>query len=181
MLVWPASSDVVGLMNSVRERYHLPRLEEANIALSFNDSKPFVGGRFNWGKTSKFSPHAKVWHPKDSRYDFQISLPSDAWHSVLDGKQREAWLDLHLSRCQVEYVPETAVENGKKVSIKDEWGRVQYTDEIRRDDEGNPRWKLDPLDLNVFQENVLRYGCWCPILLDFGSAVHEASGRKRPE
>lgn len=173
MLVWEVSSEVQAVVEEIKTKNHFKRLQEAQIAVSFNEGKPFVKGRFNWGKTSKFSSFAKIWHPKNKRYDFHISMPSDAWHSVLNASQREAWIDLHLTRCQVEYVPITVEEDGKKKPAKDEWGRVQYTEEIKRDDEGNPKWLVVPLDLNVFQENVFRYGCWCQDLLDFKAAIHQ--------
>lgn len=165
MLFWTAPQEVLELADSIRTHHHLPRLEEASIAVSFSDRKPFIGGRFNWGKTSKFSPSAKIWQHK--KYDFHISLPADTWHSLLDGNQREAWLDLHLTRCTVEYVPATVLENGKKIPRKDEFGRIEYTNEIKRDDEGFPKWKILPLDLFVFQENVSRFGCWCRDLTEF--------------
>lgn len=171
MIVWPANNEVQSIVEKVKTTHHFKRLQEASIAISFNDSKAFVNGRFNWGKTSKFSPVAKIWHAK--KYDFQISLPSDLWHSILNADQREAWIDLHMTRCQVEYVPITVEENGKKKPVKDEWGRTQYTDEIKRDEDGEPKWKLWPLDLEVFQDNVLRYGCWCQDLLDFQNVIHQ--------
>jgi hypothetical protein len=95
----------------------------------------------------------------------------DLWHSVLKGNQREAYLDLQLSRCGVEYLPEEIEENGKKKPIKDEWGRVQYTQEVKVDDEGNPKWKVVPLDLEVFADNVRRYGLWCDDLLELKDAI----------
>lgn len=175
MLVWCAPAEVFDLVNTVKKKWHLPRLEEAEIAISFNDSKPFKNGRFNWGKTAKFSSLAKLWHSK--KYDFHISLCADAWLTVLKASQREALIDLHLTRCVVEYMPETIEENGKKHPVKDEWGRVQFTNEIKKDDDGIPKWKIDPLDLNVFQENVIRYGVWCQDLLDFKSAIVNNEGK----
>lgn len=168
MLVWHANNEVQDIVREIKEKSHCPRLEEANIATSFNDGKPFKDGQFNWGRVVKFSPEAKIWHPKDKRYDFHISIPSDSWHSILNGSQRVAWLDLLITRCQVDYVPVFTEENGKQKPVKDEWGRIQYTDEIKRDDEGVPKWKLHPLDLSVFQSNVSRHGCWLQDLLDFG-------------
>lgn len=171
MLVWPANNDVLEIVEQVKQKHHLPRLAEARIAVEFCDSKPFTGGRFNWGKTSKFSASAKIWHPRDKKYDFKISICADAWLSILDGNQREALLDLHLERCQVEYEPVTVEINGKKKPQKDEWGRTEYTNVIKTDADGVPKWKVVPLDLNVLQENVIRYGCWCESLLDFKTAI----------
>jgi hypothetical protein len=170
MLVWKAPNDVQEIVSSIKSKFHHPRLEEAKIAISFNDAKPFINERLNLGKTSKFSTLAKLWHPDGKQYDFHISLPSDVWHSVLTGVQREAWMDLHLCRCQVDYIPETVEVNGKKRPVRDDWGRVKYTTEIKRDEDGSPKWVLDPLDLMIFQENVTRFGCWFPMLMDMKSA-----------
>lgn len=173
MLVWQVNSEIQNILESIKSTYHHPRLEEASIAMSFNDGKSFVGGRFNWGKLSKFSSLAKLWHPENKRYDFHISFPADSWHGLLNSEQRKAWIDLHLCRCQVEYVPVTVEVNGKKKTQKDEWGRVQFTSEIKRDEEGSPKWKVIPMDLGVFQENVMRFGCWCQDLFELKSAIEK--------
>ena len=173
MLIWQANSEVHKLVETIKIKNHLPRLQEAKVAVCFNDAKAFIGDRFNWGKVAKFSPMAKIFQPEDRRYDFCVTIASDAWVAVLDEKQREALLDLHLERCQVEYVPVMIEENGKKIPVKDEWGRIQYTDQIKMDEDGIPKWKIVPLDLNVFQQNVWRYGCWCYDLADFKTAINK--------
>ena len=89
-----------------------------------------------------------------------LQLCSDVWHSILTPQQREALADLHLTRCSVEREAKTVTENGKTKAIKDEFGFVEYTDEIKFDDEGNPLWCVLPLDLEVFSWNVSRYGLW---------------------
>lgn len=167
-LLWQANSDIVQHLEELKEKHH-PHLETARIALGFVESKPFIKGRFNWGKTSKFSKLAKLW--QEVKYDFCIVLCSDAWHDILNTEQRDALLDLHLSRCSVEYEPAIVEENGVKKVVKDEFGRVQYTTEMRFDDEGIPKWTVLPLDLNVFADNASRYGLWCDELLEFQSAV----------
>ena len=172
---WTAGPEVVTILEEVRAKNHNKRLENAKVALCFNDSKPFIKERFNWGKASKFSSLAKLWHAKDKKYDFQILLPADGWYQVLQGEQREAWLDLHLCRFRPEMIPATVEENGKKKVIKDKFGRIEYTDEIRLDEQtGEPIWKVDPLDLHVFAENAKRYGVWCECLQEFKEALgHE--------
>ena len=89
----------------------------------------------------------------------------------MKGVQQEAWLDLVLTRCQVEYEPNTIVENGKKVVIKDEYGRVEYTDVIKTDDEGAPIWKVSPMNLAVISANVKRYGAWFEDLVSLKKAI----------
>lgn len=178
MQVWPANQEVFTLVDKIKNLHHIPRLQLASVAIEFTDSKAFIKDRFNWGRVSKFSASAKLWHPKDKRYDFLISLSGDGWNSVLNAGQREAWVDLHLVRCSAEYKPMVIEENGKRHPVKDDFGRIQYTEEMKFDDAGNPRWRILPLDLNVFQENAQRYGCWCQDLLDFKSALNEEDHRK---
>jgi len=180
---WAADSSVVEIFNNVKKKHHLPRLEEAEIAVAFVDNKPFNKGRFNWGKVRRFQPVDKLWHPDHKRYDFLIMLCSDAWNCVLSGTQREALADLHLARCSVEYEPvkEEMTVKGivKHKIVKDEWGRIEYTQEIKRDkDTGEPKWKILPLDLHVFAENVQRYGVWCEELLNFKEALEEEGGEE---
>lgn len=173
---WTAGLEVINLFNTVKTKHHLPRLELANVALCFMDCKPFIRGRFNWGKVMKFSPIMKLWHPQHGKYDFMIMLVADAWHSILNSYQKEAWADLCLTRCGVEYIPVTAVdEHGKNKVVKDEWGRVEYTNEIKFDDDGVPKWRVNPLDLLVYTENVLRYGPWTEPILEFKQAVDTSS------
>ncbi len=167
--VWQANLEVEQLVEKVRLKHHVPRLATASVAVCFTDSKPFVHGRFNWGKVNKFSTIAKLYQSKS--YDFLITLCADAWLSILGEKQREALVDLHLERCQVDYEPLTVEVNGKKQPVKDEWGRVQVSDVVKTDDDGVPKWKVYPLDLLVFQRNVMRYGCWSEDMIDFKSAI----------
>ena len=100
----------------------------------------------------------------------------DLWHSVLKGDEREAYIDLQLSRCSAEYMPEEIEENGKKRKNKDEFGRIQYTNVIKTDDDGNPKWKVLPLDLEVFSQNVRRYGLWCDMIQELKEAINSAEG-----
>lgn len=130
--------------------------------------------RLNLGTTSKFSSFAKIW--QRDVYDFCIMLCSDLWHQICDDNQRMALLDLHLTRCQVEYVPQTVVEGKKKRIVKDEWGRVQYTDQMKTDDDGNPKWYVAPLDLVVFSENGRRYGMWYEDLASLANALKQHEG-----
>jgi len=95
----------------------------------------------------------------------------------LSDYQKEALVDLRVCCCQVEYEPEVQEENGKKKPVKDKWGRTVYTNVIKLDDEGNPKWKAAPLDLHVIQDNIARYGCWCQDLIDLKSTIKDAELR----
>lgn len=170
---WKASSDVRDLASYLINKNH-SHLENANIAIGFLDNKVFVKERFNWGKVSKFSPLAKLWQAKGQIYDFSVLLCADAWHKFLTAEQREALLDLNLSRCQVTYEPVVIVEDGKKIISKDEWGRIDYTNEVKLNDLGEPIWKVVPLGIDVFAQNIKRYGLWCEDLLNLKSAIEKS-------
>jgi len=167
-LTWKCPDNVFELLSFVKAKHH-PDLEKAAFSIAFNDSKPFIKNRFNWGGVNRFSEFHKIWH--DTKIDFCVTICSDVWHSILDNDQREALLDLHLTRCELEYVPEIVIEGKKKIVVKDEWGRIKYTDEIKLDDNGLPKWMVVPLDLTVFCKNVKRYGLWCAELEDLQSAM----------
>ena len=165
-----APPEVFDLVNQVKEKYHLPRLQSASIAVAFSDSKPFKKGRFNFGKASKFSPGFQIWMA--DTYDFELTLCDIAFNDILETSvQKQAYIDLLLNCCQVEYVPQMQEGGNKPKPAKDNWGRIIYTDEIKYDEDGNPKWKIETLDLPAFQDNVTRFGCWCEDLLDFKNAI----------
>jgi hypothetical protein len=161
--------DVVqDLARRLKEKNHSPRLDEASIAVCFEDSKPFKKDRFNWGTVKKFPPLGKAF--PGERHDFVLIVPYAGWEMFTEN-QKMAWLDLLLETCQVEYVPETVVENKKKKPVIDEFGRKKYTSEIMRDKEGLPKWKKVPLDLPTYVSNVKRFGCWCPEIVEIKEVV----------
>lgn len=172
--VWKCPEDVLTLIRAVQSKNHQPRLAQASIAACFDESKPFLHNKINLGKVTKFSPFMKLW--QNTQHDFCLMIPSDLWAGVLNSDQRESYLDLQLTRCEVEYEP-VVVEvqkqgKVKKEKVKDEWGRVQYTDVIRHDDAtGEPKWKVVPLDLEVFTKNVRRYGLWLEELSELKDAI----------
>lgn len=177
---WAVGDDVARLIEQVKQKHHLKRLEMAEIAACFVENKPFTAdGRFNWGRVRKFNAMDKLWHPQDRAYDFLMVLCSDAWHSVLNQHQREAYIDLMLTRCTADYKPVEVVENGKAKKVKDKWGRLEFSEDIRCDEAGNPVWKVAPLDIVVFAMNAKRYGLWHEDLMYMGDVARhcpEAAG-----
>lgn len=165
-----ASAQVCQLLDEVREKHH-PHLSQAVIALDFVEAKPFVKDRINFGKVSKFNSSTKIWFPENAKYDFHISICADVWFVLLKEAQHEAFLDLRLSSCKVDYEPNTVMVNGKKQVVKDEFGRVEYTDVMKTDDDGRPKWKVVPFDVAVIVENVKRYGIWYDELLELKYAI----------
>jgi len=176
---WKAPQDVLGLINQVKDKFHAERLAEASIVAVFDDSKPFARNKINLGKVNKFNHLARLW--QNQKHDFCLVICADLWHDVLGNPEREALIDLLLSRCEVERIPETIEENGKKKPVKDEWGRIQYTKEVKLDDEGNPKWKVAPLDLELFAKNVRRYGLWLDDLLEMKEAIDSATSEDKNE
>lgn len=172
--IWKAPANVLDQMNEVRSQYHLPRLEEAKIAVAFADWKPYTKEGLQWGTVTKFSSSNKIWLEDD--YNFCITLCAEVWHDILIGTEKKcALLDLHLGRCGVEYMPETVMEGKKKIVVKDEFGCTKYTNEIKRDDEGNPKWMVLNFNLHIASQNARRYGLWCPEYEEFGNACSNIS------
>ena len=66
---WKVPADVKNVVQQVKDNHH-PHLQDAVIAVAFDDSKPFKNDRLNWGKTQRFSDLNKL---------FQTPLP----HQVL--------------------------------------------------------------------------------------------------
>lgn len=170
--VWKATDDILELIDSVKKKHHCPRLQDADFVACFDDCKPFVKNKLNLGKVSKFSNLAKLWQNKN--HDFCFIIPIDLWRDILSkSEQKEAYIDLLLSRCTMEFMPSVVEVNGKKEKVKDDWGRIQYTETPKLDSEGNYRWIVLPLDLEIYTENVRRYGLWLDQFLEFKSAIQE--------
>jgi hypothetical protein len=170
MAIWRAPIEVSELLSDIKRTHHSPRLDACCFAVCFDDSKPFVKNKINLGKLSKFSNLARLYQREI--YDLCLTIPCDVWSEVIKTEeQRRAFLDLHLTRCDMEYVPEVVEENNKKTKVVDEFGRVKYTNEPKYDSEGNVKWVIQPLDLMVFAENVRRHGLWQDELVIFEQVI----------
>lgn len=169
---WKVSDDIINLLVKVKDKFH-SNLSKATFALAFDESKAFVKNKFNWGKTLKFNDFNKLWQ-NPSKFDFAIILSSEVWQDFLDDNQKEAIIDLHLCRCDAEYVPEIVIEGKKKIKVKDEYGRIKYTKEMKLDDNGNPKWKIEPIDMEVLSKNVKHYGLWSNEFLDIKDVISQA-------
>lgn len=181
-LPWKAPKEVTDLMEEVKSKNHDERLATADVLVWFDESKPFVNNSLNLGKAIKLGPVHRVLD--EDRHNFLITLPSDVWHNILVGKQREAWLDLHLTRFTPDYKPQTVIVNGRKRPVKDQWGRIEYTTEVRTDKNDNVIWKVLPLDLEVYTDNIGRYGLWLEGLTGLAAAIsrkHDEQATKSQE
>lgn len=165
-----APADIRQMLADVKAANH-PRLDQASVALAFQDGKPFIKDRINLGKVSKFSKSNQLWQADGHKFDFFICVCTDVWYGLLNQHQRLAMIDLHLTRCQPEFEPEVVLVNGKKEKIKDELGRTKYSNTMKCDEEGQVIWKVVPLDALVFADNIKRYGLWYEDLLNLKSAI----------
>lgn len=177
-VIWKAAPEVHQLLEAIKAKHHSPRLDECSVAVCFDESKPFVKNKLNLGKLSKFSATARLY--QEDKHDFCLIIPSTLWQEMLNIDQKKAYLDLQLTRCGMEYEPETIEENGKKKKIMDEMGRIQYSKAPKYDAEGNIKWKVEPLDLEVFASNVSRYGLWQDDLIMFKEAIESSGGNSAP-
>jgi len=113
---WKVPTDVNNVVQQVKALHH-PHLEDAVIAVAFDDSKPFKNERLNWGKTQRFSDLNKLFQAPQA-LDFCIILSSDVWHDVLDADQKEALVDLHLTRCQLNMCLKQLLRMARKKQLK---------------------------------------------------------------
>lgn len=173
-VIWKAPSEVQQLLEVIKKKHHSPRLDECSLAVCFEDSKPFLKNKLNLGKLTKFGATARLY--QEDKFDFCLIIPSSLWQDMLNLESKKAYLDLQLTRCSMEYEPEVVEENGKKKKIMDEFGRVQYSNAPKYDAEGNIKWKIEPLDLEVFAQNVSRYGLWQDDLITLKEAIDSSGG-----
>lgn len=161
-------SDVYQILKE-QIRIHHPHLEEAKIVIYVNDKNKLNGQKVVIAESSKASTKLKA----SIDADFTITIYAMAWGN-LNPEQKKACMDHELYHCGVQYVPVTeessdsggaapGKKKGKKPKakvVKDEFGRVQYTNEIKRDENGVPKWKLIPHDLEEFRNVVEHHGFW---------------------
>lgn len=167
--IWAADLEILELINKVKDKYHLPRLEGCSIAANLTDANPYRNGKFNWGKVQKISSALRIW--QGDQYHFLLTFSDAAINEILKDKQREAAIDLLLNCCGVEFEPEV---DEKKKPLLDEYGRTIYTEVRKVDDDGEPKWKLESLDIYAFQLNVKRYGFWIHELDELKEAMKNA-------
>jgi len=165
---WKAPDQVQSMLEGVFDKHHADRLADLKVCVSFDDTKPFVKNKMNLGKLVKVRDLDKMHMAQ--KLDYYIVVCSDLWHSVLNDHQREAYIDLHLTRLTPEMQPVTVTVNKKKKVVKDQWGRVEYTTDLKLDANGDPIWRAMPLDLYVFAANAQKYGLWLEAMEEFDAA-----------
>lgn len=86
-----ASSEVIHLAEDLIRKYH-PRLEDARIAIAFQDEATKKNGRLELANTSKVQPKSQPF----MEYDFLVVVAEDEW-TDLSSNAREALIDHELS------------------------------------------------------------------------------------
>jgi hypothetical protein len=150
--VWQAPDDIRRQVESIKDQHH-PHLSAATIWVLCSDSKAVRDNRIVVTTSRRCTKTEKL----SSGHDFKITVFTESWSS-LPNAARTIALDEALCRCGVRYVPAMVEVNGKKEIIKDEWGRIIYTDEIDYDKEGVPRWKINQPDAGVYFGLLTRHG-----------------------
>ncbi len=171
MSIWELepNSTPYAIMKKLIAKNHT-HLLDAKIIIYANDKNKLKGNNIIIADASKSSHKMKA----STCSDFNITLYMTAW-SELNQSQQEACMDHELSHCGVCYLPITEQigtpnKKGKVKTkiVKDEFGRVQYSNEIKRDPQtGQPKWKLIPHDLEEFRDIVERHGIWDDSLKSF--------------
>lgn len=170
MAIWEleSNSSIYTMMNELIERYH-PHLSESKIILYANEKNKLKSNHVIIASASKASSRLRA----STEADFTITIHMMPWGDLSESQKR-ACLDHELSHCGVHYEPVKeqvgTSRNGRprmKV-VRDSYGRIQYTDEIKRDPEtGKPKWRLITHDLEEFRDIVDRHGVWDSSLQSF--------------
>lgn len=151
MSLWQAPEEIRKLVEEIRDDNHHP-IGSASFWVLVSDGKGLRDNRIQITQSRKCTSSEKL----ATGHDFKIIVVAETWANLTDAQRRTA-LDEALCRCGVQYVPEMVEVNGKKIPLKDEQGRIIYTNEIAYDREGNPRWKINRPDAEVFFSMILRH------------------------
>jgi len=149
---WLAGTEIKMMIEKMKQENH-PHLAEARIAALLTDKRKISGNKIVLGTAKKVSAEDKVL----SDFDFKIILSGEDWAQLTE-KEKFALIDHELSHLDVARVPQTETVGGRKKPVKDEFGRTIYTDEIKYDDDGKPKWKLRSHDFENFFHIAERYG-----------------------
>ncbi|MBI1372126.1 MAG: hypothetical protein GC159_05115 [Phycisphaera sp.] len=152
--VWEAPRAIQDAVKRLKRNHH-PHLEHASIWVLCSDRAPLRKNRFVPTSSTLCTKTEKL----SAGHDFKITISMEAWGKLTD-EQRDRALDEALYRCGVKFEPETLEINGKAHVVKDDLGRVIFTDEVAYDKEGRPRWQINPPDADVFFGMLQRYGAY---------------------
>lgn len=152
--IWEANEDIKRKLREIKKEFH-PHLSLASIWLLCSDGNAIRDNHVIATTTQKCTRTEKL----SSSHDFKITIMMETWAHLTD-KGREIALDEALCRCGVKYVPQKMEINGRKEVVKDELGRIVYTDEIEYDKENNPKWKVNRPDAGLYFDLLMRRGTY---------------------
>ena len=181
MAMWELEQDnpIYTIMNRLVSSYH-SHLAEAKIVIYASDKNRTKANRIVIADASKAPAKLKA----STNADFTITLYMTPWGD-LNVEQRDACLDHELSHCGVHYEPcqeqvgQSRQGRPRMQVVRDEYGRIQYTNEIKRDENDEPKWRLLPHDLEEFGDVVERHGRWDEAIQSFSEALNRSDNEGR--
>ena len=152
--IWEANEDIKRLLRDIKNEHH-PHLSTASIWVLCSDGKAIRDNHVIATTTQKCTNTERL----SSNHDFKITIMMETWAHLTD-KGREIALDEALCRCGVKYVQQKMDINGRKEVVKDELGRIVYSDEIEYDKEGIPKWKINKPNAGLYFDLLMRRGAY---------------------
>jgi hypothetical protein len=150
--IWEAPEEIRRMAEQIKLEHH-PHLSQAGLWVLCSDGKAIRNNQLLVTQSKKSTKTEKL----STGRDFKIIVMMEAWSLLPDAARRIA-LDEALCRCGVKYVPQTVEVNGRKEVVKDELGRIIYTDQMEYDTEGVPRWRINPPDAALYYPLLVRHG-----------------------
>jgi hypothetical protein len=149
--LWQAPQDIRKLLTQIQQEHH-PHLADASVWALCSDGRAIRDNQLVATQTKKCTSTEKL----STSHDFKVIVMMETWAKLTDA-QRAVALDEALCRCGVKRVPRTVEVNGKKETVKDDLGRVVFTDQIDYDRDNQPRWKINPPDAGLYFALLTRH------------------------
>lgn len=148
---WEAPSDIKQLVKEIRDNHH-PEIAQASIWCLITDANGIHDNRVRSTITRKCTKTENL----STGHHFKIFVYAETWAKLTDAQRRIA-IDEALCRCGVKYIPETIEVNGKRETLKDDLGRVIFTNEMAFDQDGTPKWKINKPDAEIYFAMLKRH------------------------
>lgn len=149
--IWEAPADIRKALQAIKKEHH-PHLAAASLWALCADGKAIRNNQLVVTQSKRSTKTEKL----ANGHDFKIIVMMEGWSQLPDAAQ-QVTLDEALCRCGVKYVPQMVEVNGRKEVVKDDLGRIVYTDQIDYDKEGQPRWKINPPDAGLYYAMLQRH------------------------
>ncbi|MEX2673027.1 MAG: putative metallopeptidase [Phycisphaeraceae bacterium] len=152
--IWQAPEEIRKQLQLIKDEYHT-HLAPASMWVICSDGAAIRDNQLVATQTKKCTKSEKL----STGHDFKIVILMETWAKLTDD-QRHLALDEALCRCGVRMVPETVEINGRREVLKDDLGRVIFTDEMDVDKLGNPKWKVNRPDAELYFKMLARKGTY---------------------